>query len=50
MMGQPTPFTQNETFLHDLKFGIGDGSLHYYLFNWRIAKQLTPSEVGLILM
>ena len=42
--------TQNRTFLENLKFGIGDGSLHYYLFNWRMSSVLTPSEVGLILM
>lgn len=36
--------------LTDLKFGIGDGNLHYYMFNWRIQEQLQPNEVGLILM
>ena len=41
---------ENSSFLKELKFGIGDGNLHYYLFNWRITKQLTPNEVGLILM
>jgi len=25
----------NGLFLEDLKFGAGDGLLHYYLFNWR---------------
>lgn len=25
----------NSLFLNDQKFGAGDGSLHYYLFNWR---------------
>lgn len=25
----------NSLFLVDQKFGAGDGSLHYYLFNWR---------------
>lgn len=36
--------------LVDLKFGIGDGNLHYYLFNWRMHQQLQPRDVGLILM
>lgn len=34
--------------LTDLKFGIGDGNLHYYLFNWRVNAQLEPSDIGLI--
>lgn len=25
----------NGLFIDDLKFGAGDGLLHYYLFNWR---------------
>ncbi len=32
-----------------LKFGIGDGHLQYYLFNWR-CKEITPEEVGLVLL
>lgn len=27
----------NPLFLEDLKFGPGDGLLHYYLYNWRTA-------------
>lgn len=41
---------QNSEVLRDLKFGIGDGQLHYYLYNWRMAASLAPNEVGLILM
>lgn len=26
----------NEEFVKELKFGVGDGNLHYYLYNWRI--------------
>ena len=26
---------ENKCFLEDLKFGIGDGNLHYYLYNWK---------------
>lgn len=41
---------QNVEFLKDAKFGIGDGQLHYYLYNWRVKAKCTPQEVGLILM
>lgn len=34
----------NKTFLEDLKFGIGDGNLHYYLFNWK-CPELKPDQV-----
>uniref|UniRef100_A0A7S0VEK5 Glycylpeptide N-tetradecanoyltransferase n=1 Tax=Polytomella parva TaxID=51329 RepID=A0A7S0VEK5_9CHLO len=50
----------NGPLMTDLKFGVGDGELHYYLYNWRLGgvgaagqlggPQLKPSEVGLILM
>lgn len=26
---------ENKTFLEKLKFGIGDGNLQYYLYNWK---------------
>jgi glycylpeptide N-tetradecanoyltransferase len=26
----------NVDFLEQLKFGVGDGHLHYYLYNWRV--------------
>ena len=41
---------QNSSFLKPLKFGIGDGRLRYYLYNWRIQEELPPSDVGLILL
>ena len=41
---------QNSSFLKPLKFGIGDGRLRYYLYNWRIKEELPPSDVGLILL
>jgi hypothetical protein len=25
----------NKEILEDLKFGIGDGNLHYYIYNWK---------------
>ncbi|KAM0938263.1 putative glycylpeptide N-tetradecanoyltransferase [Dioscorea sansibarensis] len=40
----------NESFLKELKFGPGDGHLHYYLYNYRIRKALHPSELGLVLL
>ena len=38
----------NNTILEDLKFGVGDGNLHYYLFNWK-CPPLTPQQIGLVL-
>ena len=35
-------------FLEKLKFGIGDGNLQYYLYNWRCPR-MEPSKVGLVL-
>ncbi|XP_043716152.1 glycylpeptide N-tetradecanoyltransferase 1-like [Telopea speciosissima] len=40
----------NESFLKELKFGPGDGQLHYYLYNYRIRNALKPSELGLVLL
>merc|ERR1712176_578387 len=40
---------ENETFLKELKFKIGDGHLQYYLFNWK-CRELTPNEVALVLL
>ncbi|XP_021097747.1 glycylpeptide N-tetradecanoyltransferase 2 isoform X4 [Heterocephalus glaber] len=35
---------ENKTFLEKLKFGVGDGNLQYYLYNWRCPG--TDSEKG----
>lgn len=35
---------QNKTFLEKLKFGIGDGNLQYYLYNWRCSS-MEPNQV-----
>ncbi|CAD7947654.1 unnamed protein product [Amoebophrya sp. A25] len=40
---------ENEEFLKDLKFGMGDGYLQYYVFNYRMPK-LPASSVGLVLL
>lgn len=38
----------NKSFLTELKFGMGDGNLQYYLYNYR-CPSITPEQVGLIL-
>lgn len=38
----------NQEVFKDLKFGEGDGSLHYYLYNWRLP-QLKPSDIGIVM-
>jgi glycylpeptide N-tetradecanoyltransferase len=40
---------ENDQFLKELKFGIGDGNLHYYLYNWRIP-EMKPSDIGIVLV
>eukprot|EP00953_Heterococcus_sp_UTEX-ZZ885_P030049 15896-Heterococcus_DN1.PRE.2 len=39
----------NEQFLQELMFGIGDGHLQYYLYNWR-CPDMKPNETGLVLL
>uniref|UniRef100_A0A182QCW1 Glycylpeptide N-tetradecanoyltransferase n=1 Tax=Anopheles farauti TaxID=69004 RepID=A0A182QCW1_9DIPT len=39
----------NKQFLVPLKFGIGDGNLQYYLYNWR-CPSMQAEDVGLILL
>ncbi|KAH9608823.1 hypothetical protein KSS87_014295 [Heliosperma pusillum] len=41
---------ENESFLKELKFGPGDGKLHYYLYNYRLRQPMKPSELGLVLL
>ncbi len=36
--------------LRELRFGIGDGHLQFYVYNWRVATALTPQQVGLVLL
>ncbi|XP_055679514.1 glycylpeptide N-tetradecanoyltransferase [Lutzomyia longipalpis] len=40
---------ENHKFLQELKFGIGDGNLQYYLYNWR-CPSMKPEDIGLILL
>jgi hypothetical protein len=39
---------ENKSFLEKLKFGIGDGNLQYYLYNWK-CPDMTPEQIGLVL-
>ncbi|XP_019379078.1 PREDICTED: glycylpeptide N-tetradecanoyltransferase 1 [Gavialis gangeticus] len=39
---------ENKTFLEKLKFGIGDGNLQYYLYNWK-CPSMAAEKVGLVL-
>ncbi|KXJ28238.1 glycylpeptide N-tetradecanoyltransferase 2 [Exaiptasia diaphana] len=38
----------NKEFLEKLKFGIGDGNLQYYLYNWK-CPLIDPDKTGLVL-
>ena len=40
---------ENEMFLEPLKFGVGDGHLQYYLYNWK-CPIVKPNEIGLVLL
>ena len=35
---------ENKSFLEPLKFGIGDGNLQYYLYNWK-CPSMEPKQV-----
>ena len=39
---------ENPSFLEKLKFGIGDGNLQYYLYNWK-CPAMSPKKIGLVL-
>ncbi|KAG0027025.1 glycylpeptide N-tetradecanoyltransferase [Podila clonocystis] len=39
----------NALFTEDLKFGPGDGYLHYYLYNWR-CRDVDSHKVGLVML
>jgi len=36
--------------LRELRFGIGDGHLQFYVYNWRLSALLQPAQVGLVLL
>jgi glycylpeptide N-tetradecanoyltransferase len=39
----------NSTMLESLKFGPGDGILHYYFYNYR-CPLIKPEQLGLVLL
>lgn len=39
----------NDGILKELKFGVGDGNLHYYFYNWRVP-EFKPSQIGVVLV
>eukprot|EP00741_Cyanophora_paradoxa_P024458 tig00022075_g23615.t1 len=39
----------NGQIFKNLKFGVGDGNLQYYLFNWQ-CREIPPEKIGLVLM
>lgn len=39
----------SEQIITDLKFGKGDGTLQYYLYNWK-CPELQSNEIGLVLV
>ncbi|KAI5066610.1 hypothetical protein GOP47_0019234 [Adiantum capillus-veneris] len=41
---------QNQSFLQELKFKLGDGHLQYYLYNYRLKEPLSPGDLGVILL
>mmetsp|Transcript_21151 Transcript_21151/g.61518 ORF Transcript_21151/g.61518 Transcript_21151/m.61518 type:complete len:502 (-) Transcript_21151:394-1899(-) len=40
---------ENGEFLEELKFGPGDGKLHYYLYNWA-CPEMESKDVGIVLL
>lgn len=40
---------RNDEFLEELKFGIGDGNLQYYLYNWA-CPPMESKDVGIVLL
>ena len=40
---------ENDRFLGDLKFGMGDGNLQYYVYNW-LCPTMEHGDVGLVLL
>jgi len=42
---------ENVEFLKELKFGIGDGHLQYYIYNWRLqGGEMQAPSIGLVLL
>ena len=41
---------ENRPVFENLRFGIGDGNLHFYMYNFSVGLELKPEEIGLVLM
>jgi glycylpeptide N-tetradecanoyltransferase len=42
---------ENGGLMEDLKFSVGEGHLHYYLYNWRVGgSALQPKDLGIVLV
>ena len=39
----------NDEFLRDLKFGLGDGNLQYYVYNWA-CPSMQSNDIGIVLL
>lgn len=39
----------NALYTNDLKFGPGDGYLHFYLYNWR-CRAIESDKIGLVML
>mmetsp|Transcript_11113 Transcript_11113/g.24534 ORF Transcript_11113/g.24534 Transcript_11113/m.24534 type:complete len:161 (-) Transcript_11113:61-543(-) len=40
---------ENKQFLKNLKFGVGDGHLKFYIYNWT-CQRMSSNEIGLVLL
>jgi glycylpeptide N-tetradecanoyltransferase len=40
---------ENDEFLKELKFGLGDGNLQYYIYNWG-CPTMKSEEIGIVLL
>jgi len=40
----------NKPCMEPLKFGIGDGNLHYYLYNYSLGGPCEPKDIGVVLV
>lgn len=40
---------KNQAFMKELLFALGDGSLHYYLYNWKTTL-LKPDQIGVVML
>ena len=40
---------ENNLFIEPLKFGAGDGTLNYYMYNWK-CKDMDSSKLGIVML